>query len=95
MIWYNNPKRIKRIDPKGCTHVVLDQAAKLGRVDVVKRIHENRDEVFTLGPMITAAENGHLGIVKWLHKNRDGTCTAKTMQQPLTTAPRYSLDLLI
>jgi ankyrin repeat protein len=57
----------------------MDWAAGIGHLEVVKWLHENRQEGCTKTAMDAAAWNGHLEVIKWLHENRKEGCTKKAM----------------
>jgi len=57
----------------------LDYAASLGNLEVIKWLHENRQEGCTINAMNWAAYNGYIEVVKWLHENRKEGCTIKAM----------------
>ena len=61
------------------TTKAMDYAAKKGRLDVVKWLHDNRKEGCTTRAMNKAAKNGHVEIVKYLHENRTEGCTTDAM----------------
>jgi Ankyrin repeats (many copies) len=44
--------------------------ALLGHLEVVKWLHENRDEGCTGNAMWWAAKGGHLHVLQWLAENR-------------------------
>ena len=54
-------------------------AVRQGRLDVVKWLHENRNEGCTTDAMDHAASNGYLDVVKSLHENRKEGCTEWAM----------------
>lgn len=64
----------------GCTHAVMDVAAKAGHLDIVRWLHENRSEGCTTNAMTWAAGNGHLDVVQWLHENRKEGCNEYAME---------------
>ncbi len=64
---------------KGCTTDAMDWAAEYGHLDVVRYLHEKRQEGCTTDAMDWAAGNGHLDVIKWLHENRHEGCTTKAM----------------
>ncbi|KAF1772716.1 Ankyrin repeat-containing domain [Phytophthora cactorum] len=49
------------------TSRAMDSAASNGHLEMVKWLHEHRDEGCTMDAMNRAAWNGHLDVVKWLH----------------------------
>ncbi|KAJ3399043.1 hypothetical protein HDV05_002096 [Chytridiales sp. JEL 0842] len=53
----------------------MDIAARDGHLDIVKFLHENRDEGCSSYAMDTAAMNDELEVLKFLHENRDEGCT--------------------
>jgi len=57
----------------------IDYADKNGYLEIVKWLHENREEGCTTAAMDLAVENGHLEVVKWLHENRKEGCTIDAM----------------
>eukprot|EP00122_Pirum_gemmata_P011794 Pgem_evm1s10932 len=57
------------------TYRAMDFAARKGHLDVVKFLHESRNEGMTMDAMDYAAQNGHLAIIKFLHFNRSEGCT--------------------
>ncbi|KAJ3319096.1 hypothetical protein HDU76_000652 [Blyttiomyces sp. JEL0837] len=57
----------------------MDRAAELGKLDIVKWLHENRTEGCTTDAMDLAASNGYLNVVKYLHENRNEGCTTAAM----------------
>ena len=44
----------------------MDWAAENGHLDVVKFLHENRDEGCSKDAMDDAAKNGHIDVVEYL-----------------------------
>ena len=58
-----------------CTTKAMDYASRFGHLEIVKFLHENRQEGYTENAMDFASENGHLEIVKFLHENRQEGCT--------------------
>lgn len=54
---------------------IMDRAAQLGYLDIVKFLHENRTEGCSNGAMDLAAEHGHIHVVKFLQENRTEGCT--------------------
>ncbi|EGZ18299.1 hypothetical protein PHYSODRAFT_498994, partial [Phytophthora sojae] len=70
----------------------MDGAATLGRLDILQRLHVERDEGCSLTAFIGAASNGHLEVLEWLYyrypKMRRG-------MQELTEATRHGhLDII-
>ena len=59
----------------------IDYAAEEGHLEVVKWLHYNRSEGFTVNAMDQAAGRGYLEVVKWLHYNRSEGCTYFAMDQ--------------
>ena len=64
-----------RIELKDVLHSAMDYASQNGHLNVVKFLHENRNEGCTTCAMDYASENGHLDVVKFLHENRTEGCT--------------------
>ncbi|EGZ14840.1 hypothetical protein PHYSODRAFT_333162 [Phytophthora sojae] len=62
-----------------CTSKAMDDAAANGHLDVVKWLHENRDEGCTSRAMDGAAIGGHLRVIQWLHENTSQGCTTGAM----------------
>ncbi|KAJ3327261.1 hypothetical protein HDU76_012122 [Blyttiomyces sp. JEL0837] len=58
---------------------LMDEAALYGCLEVVKYLHQKRNEGCTVIAMNLAAENGHYEVVKFLHENRSEGCTTKAM----------------
>ena len=54
-------------------------AVRKGHLEVVKWLHENRQEGCTIDAMNWAAGRGHLDVMKWLHENRQEGCTTGAM----------------
>jgi hypothetical protein len=48
----------------------MDYAADNGRLDVLKWLHQNRNEGCTTDAMEWAVNNGHLHVVKWLSETK-------------------------
>ena len=57
----------------------LNLASKYGHLEVVKWLHENRNDGCSSHAMDHAASNGHIEVVKWLHENRTEGCTIWAM----------------
>jgi hypothetical protein len=51
------------------SHDAMDIAAENGHLAVVKWLHENKEESWSMWAIIAAAKNGHLPIVKFLYHN--------------------------
>jgi ankyrin repeat protein len=47
----------------------MNLAAEKGHLEVIKWLHENRDEGCTSDAMDWAAKNGHQEVVKYLREN--------------------------
>ncbi|KAJ3270349.1 hypothetical protein HDU76_011172, partial [Blyttiomyces sp. JEL0837] len=62
-----------------CTTRAMNLAAGNGHLDIVRFLHENRQEGCTTYAMDKAASNGHLDVVKFLHENRQEGCTTAAM----------------
>ncbi|EGG16706.1 hypothetical protein DFA_07684 [Cavenderia fasciculata] len=62
-----------------CTVDAMDTAARSGHINVVKFLHNTRQEGATAKAMNRAAANGHLDIVKFLHQHRSEGCTKDAM----------------
>jgi len=58
---------------------MMDYAARLGHLEIVKWLHINRTEGCTYLAMDEAACYGHLEVVKWLHYNRLEGCSKRAM----------------
>lgn len=56
--------------PYICSVLAMDEAARIGRLDILVWLHNNRTEGCTFAAMIEASRKGHLDVVKWLHINR-------------------------
>ncbi|GAM24807.1 hypothetical protein SAMD00019534_079820 [Acytostelium subglobosum LB1] len=73
-------KNKKKASPSSGVEVddCMDIAARYGRLDIVKWLHENRSDTgCTTSAMDWAAYCGHLEIVKFLHENRTEGGTEK------------------
>ncbi|KAG9405390.1 hypothetical protein AC1031_004498 [Aphanomyces cochlioides] len=57
----------------------MDYAAKCGRLDIVRYLHEHRTEGCTSHAMDQAAEHGYLDVVSFLHNNRTEGCTERAL----------------
>ncbi|CAN0167402.1 unnamed protein product, partial [Ectocarpus sp. 13 AM-2016] len=67
-------------DPLSYTHLGLSRAAKNGRMDVVRWMHDYTDVPQMPSAMDSAAAGGHLKIVKFLEEHRgEGNCTRFAM----------------
>ncbi|KAG2971425.1 hypothetical protein PC118_g16289 [Phytophthora cactorum] len=62
-----------------CTTKAMDDAAAGGYLDIIKYLHESREEGCTTRAMDRAATKGHLDVVKFLHENRQEGCTTHAM----------------
>lgn len=72
--------RIQAISSGGrCSTAAMDMAAGNGRLDLVRWLHENRNEGCTARAMDGAAESGFLDVAKWLHNFRHEGCTVHAM----------------
>ena len=69
----------------------IGYAAEMGRLDVVKWLHEIQSDGFLYSTMDDAARGGELNVVKWLHENRTEGCTTKAMDY---AAREGNLDVL-
>ncbi|KAH9130065.1 hypothetical protein LEN26_008897 [Aphanomyces euteiches] len=58
-------------------------ASAVGSLDVVKFLHENRQEGCTTKAMDVACTNGHLGIVKFLFEHRKERCSSRALSQAI------------
>ena len=72
LIWLNENDGVFSSD-------VIDTAARKGCLNIIKWLHENRNDGCTTNAMDYAATNGHIEIVKWLHENRTEGCTTDAM----------------
>ncbi|KAF1332575.1 Ankyrin repeat, partial [Globisporangium splendens] len=63
-----------------CTTVVMDHAAAAGRLDIVRMLHEERQEGCTTNAIDEAAWGGHLDVIQFLHEHRTEGCTPQAME---------------
>ncbi|KAJ3290326.1 hypothetical protein HDU76_007407 [Blyttiomyces sp. JEL0837] len=71
---------LQRVRPEvGCTKRAMDLAAASGYIDIVRFLHENRQEGCTTDAIDLAATKGHLEVVKFLHENRQEGWTTAAM----------------
>ncbi|GMF24410.1 unnamed protein product [Phytophthora lilii] len=61
------------------TKKAMDGAAKRGRLDIVKYLHNTRNEGCTVEAMNGAVANGHLDVVKWLCGNYSERCSSDSV----------------
>ncbi|TMW58952.1 hypothetical protein Poli38472_007097 [Pythium oligandrum] len=73
----------------------MDQAAKHGRLDVVKWLHTNRREGCTKKAMDGAVEEGHYDVVKWLCENRTEGCSSSALVSAMKNGRRDIVALLL
>jgi hypothetical protein len=62
-----------------CTVSAMNNAAKIGCLETLQWLHENRTEGCTKRAMDKAALNGHLDVIIYLHQNRTEGCTDQAM----------------
>lgn len=77
-----------------CTTVAMDWAAQTGHLDIVKWLHENREEGCTSKAMDYAAEYGHLDVVQFLHEHRSEGCTTYAMDKAAQNGHLEVLEFL-
>jgi hypothetical protein len=82
IILYNNTPSVI------CTTNAMNWASENGYRDVVKWLHENRNEGCTKSAMNWASINGHLDVVQFLHFNRNEGCTTLAMDWAIANALR-------
>ncbi|KAI8834099.1 hypothetical protein BC829DRAFT_407405 [Chytridium lagenaria] len=71
---------LHRKDSPTFTPCLMDIAAGRGFFDIVRYLHEHRQEGCTTEAINLAATEGHLDIVKYLYENRVEGCTAEAMK---------------
>lgn len=59
----------------------IDSAAKRGRLDIVKKLHQECPGECSVDAMNSAAAFGHLEIVQWLHDHRSEGCSTAAMDR--------------
>ncbi|KAJ3099033.1 hypothetical protein HDU97_003519 [Phlyctochytrium planicorne] len=66
---------------KGCAGVIVHDAARHGRLDVVELLQGAVGGLMKLSTdtMDEAAERGHLEVLEFLHRHRDEGCTVRAM----------------
>lgn len=83
------------IPDKGNSDTVMDVAAQNNHLDIVKWLHENRNDGCSERAIPLAASNGHLNMVKWLDANRPEFKRHKIneINDDQSTDPVYAMDL--
>ncbi|EGG18351.1 hypothetical protein DFA_03845 [Cavenderia fasciculata] len=59
----------------------MNLAAKLGHFEIVKFLHEHRQEGCTVKALDNACKYGFMDIVKFLHEHRQEGCTTKALNK--------------
>ncbi|KAE8985112.1 hypothetical protein PR003_g23377 [Phytophthora rubi] len=67
---YNDQQRVLKAFEgfRPYTTGAMDGAAANGRLDILRRLHSERDEGCSSSAFIGAASNGHVEVLKWLYK---------------------------
>ncbi|RKO89632.1 hypothetical protein BDK51DRAFT_40633 [Blyttiomyces helicus] len=61
----------------------MDTAARAGRLDIVRFLHEHRSEGCTTAAMDAAAGTGRLAIVRFLYEHRSEGCTTNAIDDAI------------